>query len=250
MSAEGFFSRNQQFHISSAVVIMLLLTAGASAIDATLDTVLRQMVADRLAAYDHGNADAYRQLIADDFVHVDDQGVRRTIDEVMARVSKHSGSTNRHEVGKLNARQFGDIAVADVEITEYLKLGPREMALPAHELDVFVNRNSKWLFLQHSETPAATTPVPAQVEAAELDQYTGQYEWWPGYIEIVSRKGDKLFVQAVGDEPTELQPSSHESFFVAGDPSMVVFVRNPKGQVTHFLVHFPDGQVISAKKIK
>ncbi len=238
------------FYVSIAVVIMLVLTACAFADNSTLDAVLGQMVTARLAAYDHGDADAYRQLLADDFIHVDDQGVRRTIDEVMARVSKKTRSTNRHEVDKVNARQFGDLAVADFEVIEHIRLGPREMTLRAQELDVFINRNGKWLFLQHSETPVAIPPVPAQVDVGELDQYTGQYEWWPGYIEIVSRKGDKLYIQAVGDEPAELQPASKESFVVPGDPSLIIFVRGPKGQVTHYIVHFNDGQVVIARKVK
>jgi hypothetical protein len=183
---------------------------------------------------------------------VDDRGVRRTGAQVISRVAGNSGTPtpNRHEVGELHFRRFGSIAVVDAEVVEYFRLGPREMSARAHETDVFVQRGNRWLFLQHAETPTVALPIPIKPDLASLDQYVGRYEWWPGYAEKISRKGDALYVEVTGESPTLLHPATRESFFVAGEPSLIVFVRDPKGRVTDFLVHFPDGQVFRARKIE
>jgi ketosteroid isomerase-like protein len=214
------------------------------------DSTFRQLISARLDAYDRGDSSAYRKLLADDFVHVDDRGVRRTSAQVISRVRGNSGSQNRHLVGELHFRRFGNIAVVDAEVVEYFRLGPREMSARAHETDVFVQRGDRWLFLQHAETSTVALPVPIKPDLGSLDQYVGRYEWWPGYVEKISRKGDALYVGVPGESLVLLHPATRESFFVAGEPSLIVFVRDPKGRVTDFLVHFPDGQVVRARKIE
>jgi ketosteroid isomerase-like protein len=223
---------------------------GFAAGERTTDSTFRQLISARLGAYDRGDSVAYRQLLADDFVHVDDRGVRRTGAEVIARVGGNSGTPNRHEVGKVHFRRFGNIAVVDAEVVEYFRLGPREMSARAHETDVFVQRGNRWVFLQHAETPTLSLPTPVEPDVASLEQYVGRYEWWPGYAERISRKGAALYVQVPGESPTMLYPASRESFFVAGEPSLMVFVRDPSGRVTDYLVHFPDGQVFRARKVE
>lgn len=236
---------------ASLVVAGLTLAAqGSAASGQPSDSTFRQLISARLGAYDRGDSGAYRQLLADDFVHVDDRGVRRTGAQVISRVAGNSGTQNRHEVGELHFRRFGDIALVDAEVVEYFRLGPREMSARAHETDVFVQRGSRWLLLQHAETPTVALPIPIKPDLASLDQYVGRYEWWPGYAENISRKGDALYVEVPGESPTKLSPASRESFFAAGEPSLIVFVRDPKGRVTDFLVHFPDGQIFRAKKIE
>jgi ketosteroid isomerase-like protein len=227
-----------------------LLAQGSAASNPTSESTFRQLFAGRLAAFDRGDSSAYRKLLADDFVHVDDRGVRRTVAQVISRVVRNSGTQNRHEVGELHFRRFGEIAVVDAEVVEYFRLGPREMSARAHETDVFVQRGNRWLFLQHAETPTVALPIPVEPDLASLDQYVGRYEWWPGYAEKISRKGAALYVQVPGESPTMLYPASRESFFAGGEPSLIVFVRDPKGRVTHYLVHFPDGQVFRARKVE
>jgi ketosteroid isomerase-like protein len=215
-----------------------------------LNTTFRTLIAARLTAFDKGDSHAYAELLATDFVHMDDRGIRREGSEVISRVAKNSASVNHHEIGTVHSQRIGDIAVVDAEVVENIPLGPREIQLKAHELDVFVRRDGHWLYLQHSETPVLTAPVQESIDPAVLDQYLGDYEWWPGYVESITRKGDNLYVNAKGDEPSQLQSSGQESFYLPGDPTLIVFVRDDSGSVTHYLVHFADGQVFQAKKIK
>ena len=73
----------------------------------------------------------------------------------------------------------------------------------------------------------------------------GRYEWWPGYVDLISRRGNQLFNRATGDAKAELNlAATPEAFFIAHDPSVIVLIRDGKGRVIAYLLHLPDGQVI------
>jgi len=243
---------NQAIVITGVVLMAYAWHAhagGASSSEAAVESQFGNLVEARLAAFDRGDADAYRKLISPEFVHIDDRGQRRTGNEVLARVSANTGSQGRHEVGDVHVRQLGDIAIVDAAVTELVRLGARDLPLKAHELDVFVKKEGGWLLLEHAETPVVVSPTTDSPSPAELDQYVGRYEWWAGYTEQVTRQGKDLYVGQVGEASSRLVPASHESFFIPGDPSLVVFARDANGRVTHFLVHFADGQVVRARRI-
>lgn len=213
------------------------------------DAVFRNLILRRLQAHSRGDAAGYRKLLADDFVHVDDTGKRRTLSEMGAYHG--AGGRSRWEMSTFHARRLADsLVIADCEVTEFVPLGPRELRMPLHETDVFVLRGGRWLFLQHAETHVASNPKQAEPNAMTLDEYVGRYEWWPGYAETFTRKGNQLFVQTTGDDSlTLLHAASDESFFSQGDPSLVVFVRDATGKVTREIAHFPDGQVLIGNKV-
>jgi hypothetical protein len=247
-------SNRRILNCARALLIALALgpatmTAGGAA-PTPSDEVFRKLILQRVEAHSRGDAKGYRQLLTDDFVHVDDTGKRRTVDEIGGIVG--AGSRSRWEVGKLHARRIGDsLAIVDCELTEFVSFGPRELRMPLHETDVFVLRWDSWLFLEHAETHALDTPTPVTPNSAVLDDYIGRYECWPGHSDTFTRSGDQLYGQATGDKsPAPLRAATNESFFVEGDPGLVVFVRDANGKVTHALLHFPDGKLLVARKIK
>jgi hypothetical protein len=236
--------------------LLVALTLGARAVtDCSAgsplpEEIFRKLVLQRVEAHSRGDAAGYRQLLAVDFVHVDDTGKRRTIDEIAGLVG--TGNRSRWEVSKLHARPIGDsLAIVDCDLTEFVPFGPRELRMPLHETDVFVLRGDSWLFLEHAETHALDPPTPVTPNNAVLDDYVGRYECWPGYSETFTRNGNQLYGQATGDKSSApLHAASNESFFVEGDPGLIVFVRDANGKVTHELIHFPDGKLLVARKVQ
>ena len=161
------------------------------------DKLFRDLISQRLEAHSRGDAKAYRRLLADDFIHVDDSGVRRTADQLTA-YNSHDNKT-RWEIGELHSRLLGNLAIVDCGEAEVTTLGSRELRLPYHETDIFVFRHKKWLFLQHAETRSVSEATLRTVDSSRLDDYVGRYDWWPGYSETFTRKGNTLFQQALGD---------------------------------------------------
>ena len=242
---------------STGVVAMLIwgaLSPSAIAQEAATpphsDAVFRDLIVRRLDAFGHGDSAAYGRLTANEFVHIMDTGIRRTRAELLALVGANAGSKSRYDVGALHAQVYGQVAVVDCAVLHYHPFGPREIATPLHETDVFIWREGRWLFLQHQETLKIVNPKVDAPGARALDDYVGRYEWWPGYVDIITRKGNTLFGQESLDAaPTPMEASSGESFFVEGDASQVTFVRDRNGRVTHYLLYFPNGQVVVARKL-
>ncbi|MDQ6887550.1 MAG: hypothetical protein M3068_09680 [Gemmatimonadota bacterium] len=81
------------------------------------------------------------------------------------------------------------------------RYGSRDVTSPYRLLDVFVHRGDQWLLLRHAETHAVASPKPIVVARAILDEYVGRYEWWPGYIETFTRRGNQLFYQGTVTRP-------------------------------------------------
>ena len=88
--------------------------------------VFRELLAARLAAFDRGDAAAYGRLLASDFVHVDEAGIRSVGAPVLERVAAHAAAGTGHVVGEVHVRRLGDLAIVDADVTEYLAHGPRE----------------------------------------------------------------------------------------------------------------------------
>ncbi len=222
-----------------------LASSGANPLPS--DDVFRKLILERVEAHSRGDAAGYRKLLANDFVHIDDKGKRRTVDEMQTLVV---ANRSHWEVGKLHARPLGEsMAIVDCEVTEIDPYGPRELRMPLHETDVFVLQGDRWLFKEHAETHVLDSPKEMKPDTRLLDDYVGRYKWWPGCIDTITRKGDQLYGQACDSAAEPLRAATDESFFVEGDPGLIVFVRGVDGKVTHELFHFPDGKVIIARKV-
>ncbi len=213
------------------------------------DKVFRDLISQRLEAHSRGDAKGYRLLLADDFIHVDDSGIRRSADQLTI-YNSHDNKT-RWEIGELHSRLLGNLAIVDCDESEINTLGSRELRSPYHETDIFVFQNKRWLFLQHAETRSVSLPTPRTVDSSNLDDYVGRYDWWPGYSEIFTRKGTTLFQQGSGDTlSTPLRQVTNESFSILGDPSLIIFVRDSRGRVISEVVHDAGGQVFVAQKVR
>ena len=214
------------------------------------DSVFRRLVLARRQAFGRGDSAAYGRLLAPEVVHINDFGARRTRDSLLAHVAANSGARARFEVGALHARLVGGVALVDCEVLEYVPFGPREVRIAARELNVFVQQEGVWKLTAHAETPELMSPTSQPLPAAMLRDYVGEYEWWPGFRETYSRRGDRLFVRATGDTAwVPLEAAAPDVFFVAGDPTVVLFARDKSGRVSRLLAHFADGRLVVARRV-
>ena len=242
-------------HRSSFILVLLSALTGLTAFSSLAaaptpsDGLFRSLILQRLQAHSRGDVGAYSRLLDKDFVHVDDAGKRR----IAAEMSAIAQANNSHWVlGRSHTRLIAPtLVIVDCEVNELAQFGARRLRMPLHETDVFVLRDGQWLFLEHAETHVLDSPSAMKPDDASLKDFPGHYEWWPGYEDTISRRGNQLYAQATGDKAaTPLLAATGESFFVKGDPAITVFVRGPSGKVTHELIHFPDGKVVVARKVK
>jgi hypothetical protein len=55
------------------------------------------------------------------------------------------------------------------------------------------------------------------------DALVGRYQYGPGVVDVVTRDGSRLLVQATGQAPEELLPESETTYFLKGQPWRYVF---------------------------
>lgn len=89
-----------------------------------------------------------------------------------------------------------------------------------------------------------------RVDPKIYDDYAGQYQSVDGPVVTVMREGDRLMQEQSGGVRNELLPLSTNEFFSPNSPQgTVVFVRNARGLVTHY-IRRRAGQEITVRKIK
>ena len=60
---------------------------------------------------------------------------------------------------------------------------------------------------------------------------------------------DRLFIQAPGEERTEIFPESDSTFFPLDEWSTLTFMKNPRGEVTTLKANI-EGQIYMGDKIE
>lgn len=91
--------------------------------------------------------------------------------------------------------------------------------------------------------------VLAKVDPKVYDAYAGQYTLPPLAVINVTREGDRLMGEIVGQGTAQLLPESETSFFLKELDARVTFVKDATGKVTHMDVQL-NGQKMQAKKVK
>ena len=216
-------------------------------------TEFSHLILQRLAAASRGDTTQYRQFFAEGAVVIVEDGTRKSLDEVAAAVAREAAASPAHsepEIQNVNVVPDSSFVMVDYVMIEHVPAGPRSLAFRYRALDVFVPRAGGWRVLRHVHTLATTTPAPLAVEAATLEDYVGRYEWWPGYIDTITRRGTELYSQMTGEQTATLSlAATPESFFFAGEAPSMVFVRDRAGRVTHYVQHWGDGQVTVARRL-
>ena len=199
-----------------------------------------------------GDTAAYRRLIDPAAVFISDDGSRESADEHVRNIPSRGDelARSRYDLDSVRVYLRGGMAFVDFRVLQHQLVGPRDFTYPYRVLNTYVRRGAHWLLLRHAETHSLVLPPPQALDASLLDEYVGRYEWWPGYVDVIWRNGNQLFNQATGDAKASLnQAATPEAFYIAGDPSVVVFTRDKTGRVDGYVLNRPDGQVTRARKL-
>jgi len=115
--------------------------------------------------------------------------------------------------------------------------------------DTWLKRQGRWQVVARHYSRAPIERKAIKLDAKIYDAYVGEYELAPGFASSVFKESESLFFQATGQPRMELHPESEVVFFLKEPPSLFLFIRNEKGQVSQMLT-IQDGRVTAAKKVK
>lgn len=234
----------------SLLVPMAARTQAPAAPDPDAATIEKLLV-ERLATTAHADAAAYARYVAPEAVFVDDYGVQEDAAQHIASIGKRRVGHSRYTVDDVRVAREQGVLLVTYHAVEHVSFGPREQGTGYRMVETYVQRDGKWLVRSHAEAQVATAPPPQQVPEQTLQDYVGQYEWWPGFVDTITCEGGRLYSQTTDDDQRTLNyAATPESFYFPGEPNLVVFARDRRGRVTHYLLHWSDGTVTVARKIR
>jgi len=105
----------------------------------------------------------------------------------------------------------------------------------------------RWRILVFQETFLPNVArLPNTAAASRYDDYVGRYRFGAdgrGAEITVTRDGGKLFEAWGKDQPIEILPGKHDTFFARGFPWVERFVRDARGRVVGIHYTLEDGEM-------
>jgi hypothetical protein len=213
---------------------------------------LVQVAQARQRAYADRDCRGWAVYVSDDFRFIDQAGHSFKRDQEMReyQLPLPPGSKSERVLASFHCQIKGNLAFLDYRIDETQRRGDTTYTQSFRHLDTF-ERRKEWTVSYAMQVQIFDDPVIAQVDPATYGAFVGRYENTAGVVDLITRRGDKLFGQkAEEDMPTELLPESSDTFFIPGDPTRITFVRDQAGKVVGMVVHIPDREVQSEGKVK
>ena len=213
---------------------------------------LIQAAQARQRAYAHGDCAGWAVYVSDDFRFIDQAGHSFTRDQEMkeCQLPLPPGSKSERVLTSFHCEIKGNLAFLDYRIDETQRRGDTTYTRSFRHLDTF-ERRKEWTVSYAMQVQIFDDPAIAKVDPTTYATFVGRYENTSGVVDLITRRGDKLFGQeAEEDTPTELLPESSDTFFIPGDPARITFVRDQPGKVVGMVVHIPDREVRREKKVK
>ena len=138
----------------------------------------------------------------------------------------------------VHVRRDGDTAVMSYVIDEYEFWDDQKYVVPKlRKTDTYVLRDNHWRLLASQETFMPSPYKEAPVDPGTYRQYVGRYRLMRSLVYEVSVQHDRLLLKEVGKPDQKvLRPLMADAFFAKGESAQIIFVRDDKGRVTHFLI--------------
>jgi Domain of unknown function (DUF4440) len=208
----------------------------------------------RQQAYARGDCLDWAAYVSPDFQFIDQAGHSFTRDQEMKECQPHRavpGSKNERVLTDFRYQIKGNLGFLDYRVDETQRWGDTKFTQSFRHVDTFEHHLEKWTVIRAMQVQIFDDPPVARFEPASYAAFVGQYELAAGVVDLITRRGDKLFAQgAQEDSPTELLPESSDTFFIPGDPSRLTFLRDKTGTVIGAVLHFPDREILREKKIR
>jgi serine-type D-Ala-D-Ala carboxypeptidase/endopeptidase len=156
------------------------------------------------------------------------------------RIAAHDGGTGgfRSWIGYDPKERIGVVALSNASTP----IGVFDIAI--HLLD------PKWP-LANPEAPTERAQVA--IEPRLLDRYTGRYQVTPNLVLEITRDGDSLYAQAVGQTMRapkfEVFAESDTTFFARVSDKQIAFDIGPDGRATSLTLYRAGGQPIHAARV-
>jgi hypothetical protein len=116
----------------------------------------------------------------------------------------------------VQSRILGKTAVLSYDMDEAEFIFGQELHARYHATDTWMWREGKWQIVAGQVLRYYEDPTAGKADAELVTKAVGQYELAPGTRRVVSREGDKLYMQRGEGKPEELIAEACGIFFRKG----------------------------------
>lgn len=240
-------------HAVCAFALVLAPSARAQSTGcASTNDAVQGVAREFWSAYNRRDLAALDRVLDDELLLIGNQGTTATKAEFLKAFRVPEGSFEPR-----SAEAMDDVRTIFAGNTALVSFNRRWMvtfkgvgvtnAVTARLTETLICRGGRWRVLAYQETvvPNATRS-PNTAAVSRYDDYVGRYRFGgdgTGGEILVTRKDDKLFEAWGKDEPIELLPGKHDSFFARGFPWVERFVRDGRGRVVGIHYTLEDSEM-------
>jgi hypothetical protein len=119
--------------------------------------ILKSLERDWSHAEQVGDRGKIGQILADDWTGVNTEGSKLTKEQLIARLNTGRVTTNSVELGPMEVKVLGDVAVVQGSVFEKSATNGTFSSGEMVWMDVFMKRDGKWVAVRSQSTRAAMT---------------------------------------------------------------------------------------------
>lgn len=244
------------------VTVIILLLAAGNHLNAQTTTVasgntgskteqeLNKITTEVVNAFMHADKKMLEQYLADNYISTHSNGEVTTKAQSLENLQVQP-SGNTWDIEDVRVKDYGNTAVESFKIIFTFEGNNQNVTTMNRYTSIFMKQGGQWkiIALHTSVIPADKTV--AKIDPAIYDAYVGEYQLGPNAFLTLTREGDKLMGKATGNKTGfEFLPESETTFFMKNKQGQVTFVKDDKGQVSHILHRYADGQEVKEIKVK
>jgi len=212
-----------------------------------VDQELERLENDWLNTYLRGDKQTFDRIVADDFTRTDESGKFATKAEERALVQAPPASVSASLTNEdMHVRVYGNSAIVTGLIVSRVQ---GSLSFQSRFTDTFIKRGTRWQVVARHYSRVPTERTSINVDSKIYDDYVGRYEIASNVVLDISKEGQKLMSQTIGQSKMELLAESEIEFFIKGFTAQFVFVRDGSGKVTKLIIN-QEGQRMTANRLK
>jgi hypothetical protein len=210
---------------------------GASAATHNPEQELRKASQELLDAVATGRVEAWKKYLDDRLVHVDENGVTRTKQELLKELAPlPPGLTGSMVIDRFHAEFHGDVAVAAYEIQERLDFHGQVLHTRFRSSDTWIKTPAGWRLIAQQVAVVLKDPPSIKLPQSQLCAYDGTYALTPQIEVKVRCSASGLTMQRTGQPAVDYLPETADVFFSPGQPrGRRLFVRDAAGKIVAML---------------
>jgi uncharacterized protein (TIGR02246 family) len=133
------------FLVIAGIAVALAQAPAPSAKAPSASQAVKQLEHDWEAALKAGDADKLGAILADDWMGIGYDGKKETKQESLADVKSGKAKIESYELGPMDVKVLGNVAVVQGSDTEKSSTGGKDTSGKWVWMDVFVKREGKWV---------------------------------------------------------------------------------------------------------